>query len=244
MTAFDKPRFAALSVEEAHLRHALLAALNGRRIGRASLRAHIPNPPTSVRPEPVEGPSFCSAVKSDASALAASTNNDWFRCAEDLAFRLHRLDGHPVRTDATDGPAMATLLDAANPLLCEIEAALGLTLDPTDIGKRPPAATLTAHITLNDGPLPVAAIDLARSPDTPILPVPAPFAPALLGHIPLPARILIDGPRLSPTDAAALAPGDLLLIGAAPLMAGVGLPGAPVVRGRILPAERLFRPMS
>ena len=244
MTAFDKPCFPALSVEEAHLRHALLAALNGRRIGRALLRAHIPNPPTSVRPEPVEGLPLPLDTQSNPQTHSVPTHSDWFRCAEDLAFRFHRLDGDPVRTDATDGPAMATLLDAANPLLCEIEAALGVTLDPTDIGKRPPAATLTAHITLRNGRAPVAAMDLVLSPDTPILPVPAPFAPALLGHIPLPARILIDGPRLSPTDAAVLAPGDLLLIGAAPLMAGVGLPGAPVVRGRILPAERLFRPMS
>ncbi|WP_311267669.1 hypothetical protein [Sphingobium sp. WCS2017Hpa-17] len=240
MTAFEKPRFPALSVEEAHLRHALLAALNGRRVGGALLRAHIPN---TVRPEPVEGLPSSLDLQSNTPTHSVPTNTDWFRCAEDLAFRLHRLDGHPVRTDATDGSAMAMLLDAANPLLCEIEAALGLTLDPTDIGQRPLAATLIAHISLHDGPSPVAAMDLALSPDTPILPVPAPFAPALLGHIPLPARLLIDGPRLSPTDAAALAPGDLLLLGIAPLMAGVSLPGAPVVPGRILPAERLFRPI-
>lgn len=218
MTAFDKPRFPALSPEEAHLRHAVLAALNGRRTGGLLLRATI-----AVRP--------------------GKNEESWFRCAEDLAFRLRHVDGLPVRTDATDGPAMASLLDAANPLLCEIEAALGLTLDPADIGQRPPVATLTARITLHDDAALVAAMDLALSPDSSILPVPAPFAPALLGHIPVPARILIDGPRLPPTDAAALAPGDLLLIGTSPLMASVSLPGVPVVPGRILPAERLFRPI-
>lgn len=218
MTAFDKPRFPALSPEEAHLRHAVLAALNGRRAGGLLLRATI-----AVRP--------------------GKNEESWFRCAEDLAFRLRHVDGLPVRMDAADGPAMAGLLDAANALLAEVEAALGLILDPGDIGARPTAAALVARISLHDGAVLVADMDLALSPDTPILPVPAPFAPALLGHVPLPARILLDGPRLSPTDAAALAPGDLLLVGTAPLVATISLPGAPAVSGHILPAERLFRPI-
>lgn len=227
MTAFQKPLFPALTVAQAHMRHALLAALNGRRAGGLLLRAHIPA-------QTDEEPSSSGATKGDI----------WFRCAEDLAFRLRRVDGLPVRMDAADGPAMAGLLDAANALLAEVEAALGLTLDPGDIGLRPPAAALIARIGLHDGASLAADMDLALSPDTPILPVPAPFAPALLGHVPLPARLLIDGPRLSPTDAAALAPGDLLLIGPAPLAAGIGLPGMPAVPGRIIPAERLFRPLN
>lgn len=229
MTISEKPRFPILSVAEAHMRHALLAALNGRRAGTLLLRATIASPPP------------CSGVSAQE---GGQESPDWFRCAEDIAFRLRHVDGQPVRTDAADGPAMAALLDAANALLAEVEAALGLTLDPADISPRPPAAALIARITLHDDAILAAEMDIALSANTPILPMPAPFAPALLGHIPLPARLLLDGPRLSPADAAALAPGDLLLIGAAPLMAGVGLPGAPAVPGRIMPAERLFRSLN
>ncbi len=202
------PAFPALGIEDAHLRQSLLAALNGARVGDDVLHAHIVAPPEGT----------------------------WFLCAHDIAFRIQVLDGRPVRMDAQDGAAMATLLNAADPLLSAIEVALGITLEPADMGDRPPTATIVAAIETD-----ASRIDLALPIDAPLLSTPAPLAPELVGHIPLPARIGIAGPRLSPIDAAALAPGDLLLIGPAPFAATLRpARGAPLT-GSIHPADRQFR---
>lgn len=211
MTAHMKPRFPAMSVDEAHMRQALPMALCGRAVDGATLTAAFPADPVGA--------------------------GDWFLCDEAVAFRILRLDGQAVRMDASDGPAMADLLDRADPLLSEIESALGLALAPSAMGPRPDTAIQIARIEAGT----ITQIDLALSPDTPLLPTAAPVAPMLVGHIPLPVRLMLDGPRLAPADAAALAPGDLLLIGAAPLSASLVQPGAPPIRGRITPTDRQFR---
>lgn len=210
MTAHMKPRFPAMSVDEAHMRQALPMALCGRIVDGATLTAAFPADPVGA--------------------------GEWFLCDEAVAFRILRLDGQAVRMDASDGPAMADLLDRADPLLSEIESALGLALAPSAMGPRPDTATLVARIETD-----MTQIDLAISPDAAFLPTAAPLAPTLVGHISLPVRLVLDGPRLAPADAAALAPGDLLLIGAAPLSASLVRPGAPPIRGRITPTDRQFR---
>ncbi|MCI4592622.1 hypothetical protein MOK15_21430 [Sphingobium sp. BYY-5] len=211
----DKPQFPTISADEAHQRQSLLGALCGVQMGEGVLRASIPP---------------CST---DGEAA-------WLHCAEDLAFRIVRLDDRPIRIDPAEGPAIATLLDAADLLLSAIEAALGLELEPTDIGPRPDRATLVARVETGEGE---ARIDLALPPDAALLPTPAPFAPLLLGHIPVPLRIILEGPRLSPVDAATLAPGDLLLLGPAMPEARFRLADGTMVQGRIAPTERLFRPI-
>lgn len=210
MTAHMKPRFPAMSVDEAHMRQALPMALCGRAVDGATLTAAFPADPVGA--------------------------GDWFLCDEAVAFSILRLDGEAVRMDASDGPAMADLLDRADPLLSEIESALGLALAPSAMGPRPDTATLVARIETD-----MTQIDLAISPDAAFLPTAAPLAPTLVGHISLPVRLVLDGPRLAPADAAVLAPGDLLLIGAAPLSASLVRPGAPPIRGRITPTDRQFR---
>ena len=153
----------------------------------------------------------------------------WFRCADAIAFRLLRLDG----------PAMAALLDAADDLLSAVEAALGLTLDPFDIGPCPDTAGLTVRI----GSLDQQIVLLLSVPfDAAILAQPAPLAPSLLGHIALPVAIAVAGPRLSPADAATLSPGDLLLIGPAPIAATLCPPHGDAIPGRLDPVARCFRP--
>jgi hypothetical protein len=228
MSAPEKPRFPTMPVEEAHLRQSVLTALCGRRVDGLLLRGRIAR---SVN-KPVS-----------AAARTEGGNEDaWFGCTHDVAFRVIRLNAHPVRMDAADGPAMAALLDAADPLLAEIEAALGLTLEPAVMAHAPATASLVTRIDLVDDKTVVAQIDLALSHATPILATPAPFAPALLGHVPVPIRILMDGPRLSPADAASLAPGDLLLLGGGLLNASLDLPGATAIHGRVAPDDRQFRP--
>lgn len=204
------PAFPALGIEDAHLRQGLLGALHGARVGDDVLRARIVAPPAD--------------------------SSTWFLCAHDIAFRVHVLEGRPVRMDAQDGAAMATLLDAADPLLAAIEVALGIPLEPADMGERPEGAVIIATVETD-----ASCVDLALPVDAPLLPTPAPLNTMLVGHIPLTARIGIEGPRLSPIDAAALAPGDLLLIGAAPFAATLRpAKGAPIV-GAIHPVDRQFR---
>lgn len=212
MIAHTNPRFRAMPVDEAHLRQVLPLALCGRVVNGTMLIASLPADPPGA--------------------------GDWFLCGEAVAFRILRLDGQAVHIAAADGPAMADLLDRADPLLSEIESALGLTLAPSDMGPCPEHATLVARIEAGS----TVRIDLALSPDTLFLPTSAPLAPALVGHIPLTIHMVLDGPRLSPADAAALRPGDLLLIGAAPLSANLILSGTPPTRGRITPHDRRFRP--
>ena len=131
------------------------------------------------------------------------------------------------------------LLDVADDLLSAVEAALGLTLDPFDIGPCPDTAGLTVRI----GSLDQQIVLLLSVPfDAAILAQPAPLAPSLLGHIALPVAIAVAGPRLSPADAATLAPGDLLLIGPAPIAATLRPPHGDAVPGRLDPVARCFRP--
>lgn len=206
--SWTAPAFPALGIEDAHLRQSLLGALNGARVGDDVLHAQI----------------------------VAPSDGAWFLCAHDIAFRIQTLEGQLVRMNAQDGAAMATLLDAADPLLAAIEVALGIALEPTDMNERSPTATIAAAIETA-----TSRIDLALPIDAPLLPTPAPIAQDLIGHIPLLARIGIEGPRLSPIDAAALAPGDLLLLGPAPFAATLRpAKGAPLP-GTIHPADRHFR---
>ena len=208
----EPPRFPALDAEEAHLRQSLLGALCGLSVDDQLLRAQL---------------------------LPRGADAAWFRCADAIAFRPLRLGGCALSMDASDGPAMAALLDAADDLLSAIEAALGVTLDPIDIGPCPDAAGLTVQIdSLDQKILLLLSVPL----DAAILAQPAPLAPSLLGHIAVPVGIAVAGPRLSPADAATLAPGDLLLIGPAPIAATLRPPHGDAVPGRLDPVARCFRP--
>jgi len=219
MIAFEKPRFRQMSSDEAHMRQTVPAALCGRRVGDLVLRAGFPRRPLA------EGP--------------------WFQAAPDTAFRIRRLGGRAVHMDVADGPAMARALDEADGLLSEIEAALGIALHPGDIAplSQGGKAFVAVEAMRPDGDQADGLIELALSTAAALLPAPPPpGAAALLGHVPLALRLEIDGPRLPPQEAAALAPGDLLLIGAGPIPATIRGPGGLAIAGRIAPDERLFRP--
>ena len=218
MTGFDRPRFREISLDEAHLRQAIPAALCGRRVGDLVLRARFP--------------------------FAEAQGRGWFRAAPDLAFRIRRLDGKATPIDPADGPAAAMLLDDADPLLCEIEAALGLTLTPGELIERPAEDWLIVTV---EGARPDEAradslVDLAVTPAIALLPAPPVLASGLVRHVPVPVRLAIAGPRLPPQEAAALAPGDLLLIGPEPLAATLHGPGETTIPGRLLARDLLFRP--
>ena len=209
----EPPRFPVMGAEEAHLRQSLLGALCGLSVDDRVLRAQL------------------LPHGDDATA--------WFRCADAIACRLLRFGGRALSMDAGDGPGMAALLDAADDLLSAVEAALGLTLDPLDIGPCPDTAGLTVRIgSLDQQIVLLLSVPFAAA----ILAQPAPLAPSLLGHIALPVAIAVAGPRLSPADAATLSPGDLLLIGPAPIAATLCPPHGDAIPGRLDPVARCFRP--
>jgi hypothetical protein len=203
-----------MAPDEAHLRASIPAAISGWTAGDRVLRGSMPPGPPGA--------------------------GDWFRCAAGVFLRIPRLGGRPVRMDAADGPGMAALLDAADPLLSAIEAALGLGLVPDAMGAAG-GVVVAVEAVAPDGTVD-SRIELALPPETRVEPRPAPAAALLVGHIPVPARIVVDGPRLAPAEAATIRPGDLLLLGpgvpAARLHAGSG-PGLP---GTLDPARRQFRP--
>jgi hypothetical protein len=201
---------------EADFRQTVPAAISGLTVDRLVLRGRMP-------PGPVHG-------------------GDWFHCDGGAQFRIVRLGHRPVRMDASDGPAMAALLDAADRLLSAIEAALDLRLLPRTAG---PAANPGPLVAIDGAEIASGEIDTSIElllPDTMDKPASvAPLALALVGHVSVRLRISVDGPRLAPAEAAGLQPGDLLLLAAGPLMARIDAGVGPAVSGRLYPAERLFR---
>lgn len=159
----------------------------------------------------------------------------WLRFACGAALALDRLDGAVCRFEAQDGLAAAALIERVEPLLHTIETALGIDLEPTDIADAPladaPIATLAGAGFVARLALP---LDLA------VVPAPAEFAPELAGKAAIAAKITIAGPRLAPHEAADLAPGDCLLLGAAPLHADLAS-GAIRIPGSFDPRARQFR---
>jgi hypothetical protein len=83
-------------------------------------------------------------------------------------------------------------------------------------------------------------IHLAVPRDLRLIATPAPLAPRLIEDMPFPARLTLAGPRIAPMEAAALAEGDLLLLGEAPLRATIRFLDRPPVSGLYEPEARRF----
>lgn len=205
-----------LEPAEAELRRQLLAALSGRQWRHGPLRADIPPSPPHCAP--------------------------WFHCRNGGAFHLASLSGAvPLirrRDDSFDGADAAAALDAAEPLLADVEAALGIDLDPASLTAEPRRSGLTVQ--LHGGP---DRMLLALPPAVPLVPAPPSWCAVLVGGIPVAVRIGFKGPRLAPHDAAGLACGDLLLLAALPFDAALEAAGW---QGRVLldPQRRELRPLG
>lgn len=169
---------------EAELRRQLLFALTGRPWRRGPLRASI--------------------------ILGPPKNAPWFHCRNGSAFHLARLQGAipPIRSreDGFDGIDAATALETAEPLLADVEAALGADLEPMSLEREPPWG-LNLHLQAGRDHL-----FLVWPPLLEVVPAVASWSPALAAAIPLPLKITFSGPRLAPHDAAGLTAGDLLLL--------------------------------
>lgn len=205
---------AAIDPLDAQDRMDLLGALNGCVVGGNTVRAAI--------------------IAAPPAGLA------WFGCRGGSAFAIDMVDGAMLRLDAEDTGAAVAALERAEPLLRAIETALGIELEPEVLDPQaPPDGMRMLRVMLHPG---VTLLHLALPRDLILTPVPAPFAPDLLGRVPLEITLCLAGPRLGPMDAADLGPGDLVLLGAGPLAATLAVPGRAPVAGRFDPAARRFTP--
>ncbi|WP_336970712.1 hypothetical protein [Sphingobium aromaticiconvertens] len=218
MNATPLPHLPVMNPDEAFIRQAVVSALTGRRCGDRVLAASLP--------------------------LVPPIQDIWFACEGGVSLAIAMLDDVPQVFAAGDGHAAAALLDRADPLLAEVEAALSLSFDPRDIMDGGVPGGLIVQVDAFAAP-DAAAHDrllIALPPDIAILSSPAPAASELLGSLPVPVRLCITGPRLSPIDAATLSPGDLLLLGRGSLTATLGLDGGDMLRGRFDPQAVCFQP--
>jgi type III secretion system YscQ/HrcQ family protein len=154
------------------------------------------------------------------------------------------LDGAPFAP--ADDAALLVALDRLEPVLAAIEAVTGLSLDPTDISRRPSEAGIAI------------ALDVAREAETATsrvvlhIPADAPAtwpAPAIDlssdgAHlaVPIAGTLVLDAAVVSAARVAALRAGDIVLAGWGPRRAGdarLTLPDRRLI-GRFDPADRRF----
>lgn len=199
---------------EAQWRTDLMAALNGQVVDRMIVRAAI--------------------VKPDPPALM------WFTCVGRCAFAFETCAGTRPLLTTEDSTAAIALLEAPEPLLRLVEYALGIELEPD--GLRPETESDWALVRIDglDGERLVHRLYLSLPRQSPITPQDAPFAPELLGDVPVPAHLMVVGPRIAPHDAADLSEGDLLLLGPGPLHAALHALDGPQVQGWLDPGARHF----
>lgn len=203
-----------MELAEAQWRSDMMSALNGQVIDRMMVRAAI------VTPEP--------------RALV------WFTCVNGFAFAFERCAGvRPLLTTEDSARAIA-LLEAPEPLLRLVEYALGIELEPDGLRREIDSDWALVRIDGVDGERLVHRFYLSLPWRSPISPRDAPFAPELLGDVPVPAHLMVAGPRVAPHDAADLSEGDLLLLGPGPLHAALHALGGPQVQGWIDPGARHF----
>ena len=226
----------------AELRRAVIGALTGRRHADGVIAAHV--------------------------AANPDRRGGWLRFDNGAALAVDRIGGGEARFEPEDGVAAVALVERIEPLLRTIEIALGIELEPVDVvallpepatieaapaepagsddeddlpgpAEIVPAAMLVATIavgTAGEG----TVLRLALPPAIALLPAPPEFAPELVGSVAIGAGLRIEGPRLAPHDAAALAAGDCILIGTAPIAATLVAGGAIRIAGLLDPVERRF----
>ena len=131
------------------------------------------------------------------------------------ALRVDALTGlaQPPALEA-DGPGAARRLAEAEPLIADVETALGLSIEPRGIGEGP--AGVTARVTRDDS---VLRLTLPQAL-TDALPAPGSVRGTQV------CAVEIDAPALP--EGAAPGPGDLLLLGAAPRVAVTPPRGVPI----------------
>ncbi|MGN7997531.1 FliM/FliN family flagellar motor C-terminal domain-containing protein [Sphingomonas sp. 22176] len=141
--------------------------------------------------------------------IAAPPRGSWFRCADGSLFRPGGAVLHPERIAEA-----AAALDDAEPLLLALEQALGLQLEPDDLGSVADDDAL--HFVLSREGLDAALLLPCGHPHAANWRAEADGLTPLAARLPVLAHLLVQGPRLGIAEAGDLAPGDLVLVGARP----------------------------
>lgn len=191
--------------ESAALQTALLAALNGRREGDLELRAAA---------APAEAPAWLRFETPRGALWLAPQIVDGGRAV------LTGEDGAP------DAAASLTALGAVEPLVAALEAVLDAGLDPVDLAPAPGGAVCLAVEARDSGALRHRLL-LACAADAGFAPAPLPPDLAAIALLRPALGFCVDGPLLPAGRWAALAPGDLVLLGVRPLAGRLSLGGDP-----------------
>lgn len=216
-------RLPALDQARAIRQTRLIAALNARRLGEQTLAARV-------------------ALARDRRAASAWIS---FRAGDRrLAIAPLLVDGELVRLTGagggTDAAVAARLLAAIEPLVVALESALGADLHPEGLAVDPPDDAILLRL---DASCPRHAIRhrlIVAAPGegkvaSPTLP---PAESALLASLRAPWSATIVAPSLPATHLGTIATGDLYLLGLAPLVARILLPGQrSAVQGRLEPMK-------
>lgn len=141
--------------------------------------------------------------------VAAPAHDAMFMTQGGLGFVIDSINGQTPQLSPSRLTETVAALDVSDPLLVDVEAALGLSLDATDMGQ---SATIAVgiHVARDDIGLTLAvprnhanrADWIARAATM------TPSAP----HLPVIVSLFISGPRLTVADTNDLSSGDLLLI--------------------------------
>jgi Type III flagellar switch regulator (C-ring) FliN C-term len=148
-----------------------------------------------------------------ASHIVETSFSDWVICGTGVSLHVAVAAGRPQFFREDRLSEMVDALDMAEPLLSEIEARTGLTLDPTEVVSIIPEDSIIIEVSSVDNS---HVAYLALSPNfTP--PIAVKFMFESLGtdwsKVPVAFEIYISGPSLNLEDAAAIDTGDLILIG-------------------------------
>jgi type III secretion protein Q len=214
-----RDRLRSLDAARAERQTRLIAALNARRLGEQTLAARL-------------------ALERDRRAASA-----WIRFgagADQVAIAPLLVAGELVRLAGPDPAIAAQLLAAIEPLIVAFEHALGEDLIPAGLATEPPADALLLRIDatcarqgirhrLIVAVPPVGAVAEAALPAC---------DPGLLATLRTRWTATLEAPPLPVRHLGTLVPGDLYLLGVAPMVAHVTLPGhRGAVRARLEPLK-------
>jgi flagellar motor switch/type III secretory pathway protein FliN len=138
---------------------------------------------------------------------------DWVFCGRDLFLHIAVADGRPQIFRENRMAEMVSALDAAEPILSEIEMRTGLILDPAEAVSSLPENSLIFEVSSTDQQHMIA---LALAPDFVASVTMQKMFDGLeidWAQVPVAFEVQISGPSLGIEAAASIEPGDLILIG-------------------------------
>jgi hypothetical protein len=161
----------------------------------------------------IEGAALTLDVKA---AKAPLLQTGWFSTRSEASFCIIKVHAKAVVLDPSRVEAAAAALDAIDPVLDQLEAVLGIALEPLDLLTAPITDAILIEIACRDGQDVRHVLQLAAKPSTLNLAhmnAARSTARAALRDAPCPFTITATAADLSIDDASDLACGDLLIIG-------------------------------